>query len=116
MPSVPLTLGLAVPDRAEGGRWPRRRGGDGPSGRGGVGHAIRAADVGPRGADVGGEGMALQAWGGAACVVRAADVGLAVLDCWEGATTTPAGREWPCRPGEGPVMPSVSLTLGLTVL
>jgi len=64
MPSVPLTLGLSVPDRAEGGRLPRRR----------------------------------------------------VLDCWEGAMATPAGRGWPCRPGEGPVMPSVSLTLGLAVL
>ena len=46
MPSVPLTLGLAVPDRTEGGRLPRRRGGDvpvvwgsgrpGPAGHGGV--------------------------------------------------------------------------------
>ena len=67
MPSVSLTLGLAVLDCWEGGG----------------GHVT---------------------------------LGPAVLDRWQGAAATSAGRGWPFRPGEGPVMPSVPLTLGLAVL
>ena len=75
MPSVPLTLGLAVPDRTEGGRLPRRRGGDvpvvwgsgrpGPAGRGGVWMSMPSVPP---------------------------TLGLAVLDCREGAAVTSAGR------------------------
>ena len=38
--------------------------------------------------------------------------GLAVLDRWEGAASTSAGRGWPCGPGEGPAMPSMPSMVG----
>ena len=120
MPSVPLTLGLAVLDRREGGGC--HVGGEGmsPWSGGAVGLALRAVGVwgcpcrpcrrhagrdvsapcaGPFGAGPLGGGGGPVGGEGAAVPSTSPTLGLAVLDTRQWAAATLAGRGWPCWPG-----------------